>query len=288
MREGVDRSTALPARAPGTLPRAVNNTPTDPLKPHRRGKPPTPSAERSAPRPNDHARIGGIILAAGRGARFTASAPDAPEPTRARDPRRLPKTLATFRGRPLVQHACLAVLDADVRQVVAVVGYRGDAVREAVTSLQVPTTRRLEIVDNPRWQAGLSTSVAAGIAQLAPDIDAALLMPADQPLLEARHLRQLIQTFRSSQRTIAAAADERGTVRGAPALFAREHFPRLLQLEGDRGAGSLLRTRAHEVVTVTLDPSALRDVDTHADLETVRTLEPGLVSPADATNPGDH
>lgn len=234
----------------------------------------------SAERPNADACVGGIVLAAGRGARFAASASGPASGSSTEPDASLPKTLAVLRGESLVQHACRAVLAAGVRQAVVVVGYHGDALARAVAPLQGLTDPRLEIVDNPSWATGMSTSVIAGLEHLTPDITAALLMPADQPLLEARHLRLLIHTFQSTSKTIVAAAAEDGRLRGAPALFARVHFPRLKQLEGDRGARDLLRALAHEVVPVSLGTAALRDVDTHADLEDARAIGAGGIIPS--------
>lgn len=107
----------------------------------------------------------------------------------------------------------------------------------------------LEVVINPRWEEGISTSIHAAV-HAARDADALLITLCDQPGITADDLDLLMRI----DAPIVAASYE-NTI-GVPALFRRSEFDALLALRGDRGAKSLLANAA----TVSI-PAAAWDVD---------------------------
>jgi molybdenum cofactor cytidylyltransferase len=170
------------------------------------------------------------------------------------------KQLLPIDGQPMVRRVVQAVCDAGLAQVVVVVGAEGERVAGALAGLE------LEIVHNRNWQQGMSTSVRAGLEALRPEIEAALLVLADQPGLTPALLQVLVDGYRASQARIVAPF-YRGR-RGNPVLFARALFPELGQVEGDRGGRALLVRYQQEVAHVDLDDAAiLLDVDTRQDYE---------------------
>ncbi len=114
----------------------------------------------------------------------------------------------------------------------------------------------------------MAGSVRTGVAELhaVSDVEAVVLTGCDQPHLTAGVLDGLIDAWRGRQQAEAtmAASAYAGTL-GAPALFARREFGRLLALEGDRGARDLLREDADRVIHVPW-PDGARDVDVPGDL----------------------
>jgi len=208
-------------------------------------------------------RIAGMVLAAGRGRRFRGERP---------------KQLAAMLGEPLVCHACRALLGCGVDPAILVVGFRGQAVARAALETATQARAALEVVANPAWRSGLSSSVAAGLAQVPQGADALLLVPADQPLLAAHHLSALLETYRRTGAPMVAAADGAGRPRGAPALFARSRFALLARLEGDSGAGAILAGATDDLLTVPIPDEALMDVDTADDLVRLEHATRGLSS----------
>lgn len=121
-----------------------------------------------------------------------------------------------------------------------------------------------QILVNKRAQEGLGTSVAlAALQAAAAGAEALLLLAADMPLVRTETLRTLADT---TQRTGAAAALRQADGKpGIPACFPAALFPLLVALEGDRGAGALLRD-APGLTLIEPGPDELRDVDTPQDL----------------------
>jgi len=133
---------------------------------------------------------------------------------------------------------------------------------------------RCEIVDNPDWQQGMSTSIRAGVrAALAhtPPPDAVLLLACDQPAVTPMHLVQLQLASDEEPPRIAASTYAGRT--GIPAIFPRQYWNELLALTGDAGARQLLNAHPAEVETVALEHGEL-DLDTPESLAEIHRLWP--------------
>lgn len=143
-----------------------------------------------------------------------------------------------------------------------VTGAFADEVRSAAESVDDVT-----IVFNPKWESGLASSLAAGL-EVADSMscDGALVMTTDQPLIDSAGLRALIDAFNGQHRIVASSYN--GIV-GVPAVFGAEHFPSLMKLTGDEGAGRWLRSR-RDVTPIRLDNASI-DIDTQADVDRLRS-----------------
>ena len=185
-------------------------------------------------------RIVALVLAAGASRRFGAV-----------------KLLAPLAGRPLLARS-LAVAEAVLAgQVAVVLGAHGADL--------APSVGATRVIHNPRWMEGLSTSIAAGVSGLGDDVDHVMLLLADQVALTPGHLAGLIDHHLGRLHPGITCARYNGVL-GIPALFAREWFPTLLNLRGDRGARDLLRSDWARPAVVDL-PEAAIDIDTPEDLD---------------------
>ena len=194
-------------------------------------------------------RVAGVILAAGGSRRFGD------------DP---PKQLARFAGEPLVRRAARTASRSRLRELYAVVGYRGEAVASVLAGLAV------SVIENPHWQEGQSASVRAAVARLPATVDAAMFLPCDQPLLTVETIDRLLAAYEAGGGSIfvPVAAGRRG----APVVIGRELFPDLARLTGDEGARQLFGVHQPRLVEVEIvDGRALRDVDSPATLARLAT-----------------
>ena len=89
--------------------------------------------------------------------------------------------------------------------------------------------------------------------------DGVLLTVCDQPYLTVAHLDQLTGIWRG---TGGAVASHYSGIMGTPAIFSAADFPRLLALEGAKGACSVLRATQ---VTCVEWPEGAIDLDTPED-----------------------
>jgi molybdenum cofactor cytidylyltransferase len=182
--------------------------------------------------------IAAIILAAGQSSRMGQH-----------------KLLLPLLGKPLLLHVVDHASAAGFDEVLVVVGYHAEAVRALLTN------RPVRVIENPVYAQGQSTSMRAGIAALAPQTEAAMLLLADQPLVSPAILQQLLQAWQATAKPI--VAPYYGGQRGNPVLFARALFPELLSVTGDQGGREILQRHAREV-----EPVQIADADAAQDLDT--------------------
>jgi molybdenum cofactor cytidylyltransferase len=189
---------------------------------------------RSAP------RIAAVILAAGRSTRYGGSN----------------KLLADLDGVPIVRRVAEVALASRARPVVVVTGHQSDRVKEALKDLDV------QLVHNPNYAKGLSTSLKAGIGALPSGADGAIVCLGDMPRIEANHIDRLIAAFAPKEGRLIALPVHNGK-RGNPALFGRALFAEMVEAEGDTGARHIIGNHADEVAEVDLGSDAIFvDVDT--------------------------
>ncbi len=176
------------------------------------------------------------------------------------------KQLLHFAGKPLLQHAIDTAASSRASSCTLVLGAHAQAI------LDVVDARRCAVVENHRWQEGLSSSIRVGIADHLDD-DACILMVADQPFITAFDLNDIIA--RSALEPQAIMALRSGNVWGTPALFPQSDFPALLKLRGDRGAKAYISQHRERAIFVAAHlPQAFADIDTHNDHERLRQYEP--------------
>jgi molybdenum cofactor cytidylyltransferase len=191
--------------------------------------------------PEKKTKVAAIVLAAGASSRMGRA-----------------KQLLEYGGRSLVRHAAEIAYAAACSPVVVVVGAQAELVRAELIGMAARS------VENADWREGLASSVRCGIASLPEDVDAAILMPCDQPAVSPALLETMIRTRRETRKPIVAC--RYGDTVGAPALFSRERFPQLLALRGDAGAHVLLERAGDAVATLDF-PDGVFDLDTPEDWE---------------------
>lgn len=189
--------------------------------------------------------VGIIILAAGASRRFGGQA----------------KQLLTLDGKSLIRRIVETAIAAQVGEsIIVVLGANQTPIQVELTGLSV------QLIDNPHWAEGMSTSLRAGLTTLMrnyPDLDAVVVLLCDQPLITPALIRQLVVVYTETGKPLVACRYTGGV--GVPALFARPVFADLLALNGDKGARYLLLQRPDDRAVVDFAPAAV-DLDSWADV----------------------
>jgi molybdenum cofactor cytidylyltransferase len=183
--------------------------------------------------------IAGLVLAAGEGTRFGG-----------------PKQLAKLDGRPLLEHALEAI--SGLERVVVVLGAHADEIRS-----RVDFGRAVPIVCE-NWHEGQAASLRAGVAALG-SVDAVVVTLGDQPRITPEVIALALDRFDGSR----PVRTTYGGAPGHPVVLPGWMIPKVMELEGDRGARLLLE----EAGTLEVEAGHLAsaaDVDTPEDLEVLR------------------
>lgn len=187
-----------------------------------------------APRPLVRPRAAGLVLAAGAGTRMG-----------------VPKALVRDAdGRTWLSHAVEVLEEGGCEEVTVVLGAQAEIARTLVPA-------GVRVVTAHGWAAGLSASLAAGLACFLGDedlsrADCAIITLVDLPELRPAAVRRVLGSAPCAKSLRRAVYDD---APGHPVVVGRDHWaPLLRQVDragGDRGAGPYLRRAGCEPVDCT-------------------------------------
>ena len=194
----------------------------------------------------------GILLAAGESTRFGK-----------------PKQLLTLGGRFLIEWALAAALGSNLNHVVLVLGCEHERIARCLGSSTAHP--RCEILVNPDYRGGQSTSLQAGLLRIRHDFPSAMVLLGDQPLVDAALINLLLERCAGSEKPICVPT-HRG-IRGNPTLFGNPLYPEMLNIAGDKGARDIIAAHPDQVLAVEIpDPLVFLDIDRREDVEKIVAL----------------
>ena len=177
-----------------------------------------------------------LILAAGAGTRFGST-----------------KQLVTIDHKPMLQWVIDSVNEICPNAIYSVIGSDAASLRNQIVGTH--------FIHNKQWSAGLGGSIALGVNRLKSDFERIFILLADQPLVRAQHLQQLMAVYDDQH----IVCSRYGDSLGVPAIFGRKHFAALTGLTGDTGAKAMLTQLQPPPPSICLE-GALEDIDTVDDL----------------------
>jgi len=194
-------------------------------------------------------RVASVVLAAGRSARMGE-----------------PKQSLRVGERTMLERALENVREADVEEIVLVLGYSAAEIRR---ELPADLSDGLRIVVNRQYEEGMASSLREGLSAVSGQIDGALIVLADQPFVRSETIDRIIERYRGSDAEIVIPFYEGR--RGNPVLLDRAVFPEAMALEGDIGFRAMFSSHAVGIENVDVDDSGiLLDIDDRADYERLR------------------
>lgn len=192
--------------------------------------------------------VGGIVLAAGASSRMSG-----PQ-----------KLLLDVDGMPMVRHVYEAASEGGCHQTVVV--YGDDEVKRAVNGAA-------QLVFNAQARSGMASSLHAGLKAMRPEVEAAMVLLGDQPLVGSRTVATLLRAYRreGSRPAVAVSQGEDGWA--PPVILSRELWAELFELKGDAGARQILHGRP-ELLDMVPAPGRPDDIDTPDDYAKIVRLFP--------------
>jgi molybdenum cofactor cytidylyltransferase len=202
-----------------------------------------------------------IILAAGSSSRMTGGRH---------------KLLLPLDDRPVLAHVIDATLASQAHPISVVLGHQSDQVRSQIKHYTIH--HDITFIENTHYLQGMSTSLRIGIqtlltngyrnGSLSYEIDSALIVLGDQPLITPQVIDTLITAYRTAGTPIVAPLYK--GKRGSPVLFDKSLFAELIEVTGDEGGRTVLERHHQEVELIEIgDALANYDVDTWEAYEQV-------------------
>jgi molybdenum cofactor cytidylyltransferase len=185
--------------------------------------------------------IAGVILAAGKSSRLGR-----------------PKQLLALGDRTVLQHVVDAAGEADLDDIVVVLGHRAS---EVEASLRLPAPAR--VVVNPEYGSGQTSSLRTGLRALGAETRAAIVLLGDQPGVAPEAIRTVAAAYRRTDGPVVQASY--GGRPGHPVLLDRRVWPEVQAVPGDVGARDLLASHPEWVVPAEVPGDPPPDLDTWED-----------------------
>ncbi|HXO19647.1 MAG TPA: nucleotidyltransferase family protein [Thermoanaerobaculia bacterium] len=185
--------------------------------------------------------VAGILLAAGTSSRMGSN-----------------KLLFEFEGESLLRRAARRALAGGLAPLLVVLGHQAERAREEIADLAG------QVVVNPDYEQGITSSLQAGVAALtqttpiAPAARAAVVMLADMPFVTAEMIAGLVARYRETAAPLVIS--DYGGVTAPPMLYDRALFGEILNMTGGCGKQVVKRHRG-EAEVLSWPPAALADLD---------------------------
>ena len=187
-------------------------------------------------------RTGCVVMAAGNARRFGEN-----------------KLAARAGGRSLIRRALEAIPGEALEQVAVVTQYP--------EILKLAEAFRFSAVRNEHPDWGISHTIRLGLEALG-EVDAALFLVSDQPLLRRETIAAEVAFFRRHPDKLVGLGHD--GVRGNPCIFPRRYFPELLELREDHGGSSVIRRHEKDLLLFEAPACELEDIDTPCALHAMR------------------
>lgn len=181
------------------------------------------AAEKSAIGPRAAPRIGAVLLAAGAGRRMGGR----------------PKCLLQLDGVSVLARQLQALSQAGMAEWVVVLGHHAERIEQDPALAQW----RARTVRHAHPEAGHVGSLRTGLLALSPGLDAVLVALADQPLIQAEDVRDVVRAFADRPEGTHMLQPTVQGLPGNPVMFSwavRQHI-----LAGDAQMGARQWQRAH-------------------------------------------
>ena len=186
-----------------------------------------------------------IILAAGKSTRM-----------RGRN-----KLLVKVGGKPMIRNVVESALSSKVDEVIVVLGWETRKIRNALEDLPC------RFVVNKGYRKGQSSSVKAGLREIALGADGILVLPGDVAMINPSSIDMVVEAYNNRRNSIVVAAHSKRS--GHPILLSKNLFKEIEQIdEATFGLKSVVSRHQREVRMVeTGSEDVLRDIDTPKDLK---------------------
>lgn len=189
-------------------------------------------------------QVAGIILAAGESKRLGGKI----------------KQLLPWQGKSLINFIIQTVGECNLSPIYIILGANVDQISPEIDISKV------KIITNNKWVEGKGTSISLGIKSLPEQVNAAFIFVVDQPYLNTKLMKGLLDVYDLKKADIIAPYVH--GIQSNPVLFNRSVFPELMKLKGEEGGRKVFKHYHLEKLEWD-DEKVLWDIDTLADYEKI-------------------
>jgi molybdenum cofactor cytidylyltransferase len=173
-----------------------------------------------------------------------------------------PKALLPLGNEVFLTHILKILQVAGMAKPRLILGRTADRIKPLIRQWPV------DIIINSDPDRGQLSSIQLGMSALAPEFNAVMIWPVDQPSVSVDLVRSLTQLFIDSEALMVFPLC--GNKRGHPALFHRSLFQEFMDAPLEEGPKSILQKYQYASATIsTEETSSILDIDTPAEYQTL-------------------
>ncbi len=193
--------------------------------------------------------VSAVLLAAGAGTRMGYK----------------PKSLLELDGVPLIRRQIMALQSAGVTELVVVLGHHASEIAPLLQNLAI------KLVTNTNPEASPISSQRLGLQSLSGQTDAVLMALADQPLIDAPDVRQVMDAFQQRPAGTSLLFPRVQGQPGNPVVFTTAVRSAMLACPPEVGCKQWRQQHALQAHAFDCDnPHFVQDLDTPEDIEKLR------------------
>jgi molybdenum cofactor cytidylyltransferase len=193
--------------------------------------------------------VAGILLAAGLSSRMGSN-----------------KLLFDLGGESVLRGAARRALAGGLSPLLVVLGHEVERTRLELEGLAIADC---QVVINPDYESGITSSIKAGVTALGETAAALVVMLADMPFVTVEMIAGLVERYRSTGAPL-VISDYAG-VTAPPMLYDRSLFPELLTMKPEGCGKQMVKRHRHEAEVLAWPEAALVDIDVPEDYARVRS-----------------
>jgi molybdenum cofactor cytidylyltransferase len=125
----------------------------------------------------------------------------------------------------------------------------------------------INILYNENYKKGIGSTISLGIEHT-KDYENTMIMLCDQPFIKSKHLLSLKNNI--DNKTIIASHYEQNDDSTVPAIFPKKYYKKLLKLNKDKGAKSIIKKE--NCISIKLQKEQSIDIDTPNDISVYLNL----------------
>jgi len=186
--------------------------------------------------------VAGILLAAGTSTRMGRN-----------------KMLLDLGGETVLHRAARCAIDGGLSPLIVVLGSQAERAEQELGGLEC------QVVRNPHFESGITSSMHCGLAALPTTTAAAMVLLADMPFVTADMISEMVRRYQQTA-ALLVISDYEG-VNAPPMLYDKRLFGELQATHGERCGRQVVQRHRDQAEVLRWPASALADLDVPEDYE---------------------
>ena len=186
--------------------------------------------------------ISAIILAAGLSSRMNGEN----------------KLTKKINGIPLINHTIKNILGSAVKEIIIVVGYEEDILKSLIGK-----NKKIKIIYNKNYKSGIASSIKIGLKNISTKTEAFFISLGDMPNINQNIYNKLIKERDKYNKKLKTEYKKEIIIptyqgkNGNPILFSKHMQKKIMKIEGDVGAKSLVELDMNKILKVPFKNDAI-------------------------------